>query len=45
MSLSRRRLLQGAATFGAAQFAGAALAQGKSTSATAFPGAWESIAK
>lgn len=43
--LSRRRLLQGAAGAGAVQLAGhagLALAQGKSISATTYPGAWES---
>ena len=44
-SLSRRRLLQGASAFGAAQLAahaGLALAQSRSISATTYPGAWES---
>src|SRR4051812_31235602 len=44
-SLSRRRLLQGAATLGAAQLAmqsGLAVAQARSISATTYPGAWES---
>ena len=44
-SLSRRKLLQGAATMGAAHLslqAGLAHAQAKSISATTYPGAWES---
>ena len=43
--LSRRRLLQGAATLGAAPLVfhgGAAFAQSKNISATTYPGAWES---
>jgi putative spermidine/putrescine transport system substrate-binding protein len=44
-SLSRRQLLQGAATLGAAHLAshsGLAIAQARSISATTYPGAWES---
>lgn len=39
---NRRLLLQGAASLAATSIGGVALAQGKSVSATTYPGAWES---